>query len=74
MLFRSTAHAYIVELKYLKPDATEEEARKQWYEAEEQIRGYAYGKAVRNLSGKATLHLIVVQIKGYNLYRMEEVR
>lgn len=70
----TTAHAYIVELKYLKPDATEEEARKQWFEAEEQIRGYAYGKAVKNLSGKATLHPIVVQIKGYNLYRMEEVR
>ena len=69
----TTAHAYIVELKYLKPDATEEAALKQWDEAVEQIRGYGEGKAVRVLSGKAALHLIVVQIKGHSLYRMDEV-
>ncbi len=69
----TTAHAYIVELKYLKPDATEETAAKQWDEAAEQIRGYGDGKAVRTLAGKAALHLIVVQIKGYSLYRMDEV-
>ena len=70
----TTAHAYIVELKYLKPDATEETAAKQWDEAVEQIRGYGEGKAVRALAGKAALHLIVVQIKGHSLYRMDEIR
>ena len=70
----TTAHAYIVELKYLKPDATEEAAAKQWDEAVEQIRGYGEGKAVRALAGKAALHLIVVQIKGHSLYRMDEIR
>ena len=69
----ATAHAYIVELKYLKPDATEEAAAKQWDEAVEQIRDYGKGKAVSALAGKARLHLIVVQIKGYSLYRMDEV-
>ena len=69
----TTAHAYIVELKYLKPDATEEAALKQWDEAVEQIRGYGEGKAVRVLAGKAALHLIVVQIKGHSLHRMDEV-
>lgn len=70
----TTAHAYIVELKYLKPDATEEDAQKQWNEAEEQIRGYSAGKAVKHLVGKATLHLIVAQIKGYSLYHLDEVK
>ena len=69
----TTAHAYIIELKYLKPDATEDAAAKQWDEAVEQIRGYGNGKAVRVLAGKAKLHLIVVQIKGHTLYKMEEV-
>ena len=70
----TTAHAYIVELKYLKPDATEEDAQKQWNEAEEQIRGYSAGKAVKHLVGKATLHLIVAQIKGYSLHHLDEVK
>lgn len=70
----TTAHAYIVELKYLKPDATEEDAKKQWNEAEEQIRGYSTGKAVKHLAGKATLHLIVAQIKGYSLHHLDEVK
>lgn len=69
----TTAHAYIVELKYLKPDATEEAAAKQWDEAVEQIKGYGAGKTVLALAGNAELHLIAVQIKGYSLYRMEEI-
>lgn len=69
----TTAHAYIVELKYLKPDATKEAAGKQWDEAVEQIKGYGAGKTVLALAGNAELHLIAVQIKGYSLYRMEEI-
>ena len=69
----TTAHAYIVELKYLKPDATEESAQKQWNEAVEQIRGYGAGEKVKVLCGQAALHLIVAQIKGYELHRLEEI-
>ncbi len=69
----TTAHAYIVELKYLKTDAGEEAARKQWDEAAEQIRGYGEGSKVKALCGNAALHLIVAQIKGYDLHRMEEI-
>ncbi len=69
----TTAHAYIVELKYLKTDATEETARKQWDEAAEQIQGYGEGSKVKALCGNAALHLIVAQIKGYDLYRLEEI-
>ena len=69
----TTAHAYIVELKYLKPDATKKAAGKEWEEAVEQIKGYGAGKTVLALAGNAELHLIAVQIKGYSLYRMEEI-
>ena len=69
----TTAHAYIVELKYLKPDTTEESAQKQWNEAVEQIRGYGAGEKVKALCGQAALHLIVAQIKGYELHRLEEI-
>ncbi len=69
----TTAHAYIVELKYLKTDAGEEVARKQWDEAAEQIRGYGEGSKVKALCGNAALHLIVAQIKGYDLHRLEEI-
>ena len=69
----TTAHAYIVELKYLKSDATDEAAQKQWDEAAEQIRGYGEGQAVKVLAGKAAVHLIVAQIKGYDLHRLEEI-
>ena len=69
----TTAHSYIVELKYLKTDATEETAQKQWDEAVEQIKGYGAGEKVHALCGDTSLHLIVAQIKGCDLYRLEEI-
>ncbi len=69
----TTAHSYIVELKYLRPDSTEEAAQRQWDEAAEQIRGYGEGEKVRTLCGKTRLHLIVAQIKGHDLHRLEEI-
>ncbi len=70
----TTAHSYIVELKYLKTDATEEAAQKQWDEAAEQIRGYGAGEKVKTLCGKTQLHLIIAQIQGCDLHRLEEIR
>ena len=66
-------HSYILELKYLKTDATEAEADKQWSEAVEQIKSYAADKKLQSMLHGTQLHSIVVQIKGYNLMRMEEV-
>ena len=63
------AHSYILELKYLKTDATKAEAEKQWAEAEEQIRGYAEAPRVRQLTNGTILHLIVLQIRGYKTER-----
>ena len=62
-------HSYIIELKYLKTDATKAEAERQWQEAEEQIRGYAEGPRVKQMVGKTQLHLLILQIRGYELER-----
>ncbi len=66
-------HSYILELKYLKADATEAEADKQWSEALEQIKTYAADRKLQSMLHGTQLHSIVVQIKGYDLMRMEEV-
>ena len=67
------AHSYILELKYLKQDATAEEADAQWAEAVSQITRYAQDEKVRLLCGPTQLHLIVAQYRGYQLVRLEEV-
>ena len=65
-------HSYILELKYLKTDATEAEAEKQWTEAVEQIKTYAADKKLQSMLHGTQLHPIVVQIKGYDLVKYEE--
>jgi hydrogenase maturation factor len=66
-------HSYILELKYLKAEATEAEADRQWNEALEQIKTYAADRKLQSMLHGTQLHSIVVQIKGYDLMRMEEV-
>lgn len=66
-------HSYILELKYLSADATDGKAEVQWAEAVEQIRAYAQGDRVRLLSAGTELHSIVVQVKGHETVRVEEV-
>ncbi len=67
------AHSYILELKYLKTDATKAEAEKQWAEAEKQIRGYAEAPRVRQLTAGTTLHLVILQIRGYETERFARI-
>lgn len=71
--YPDVAHSYILELKYLKPDATNAQAASQWEEAEAQIRRYAKDRVVRQLTAGTTLHLVIVQIKGHERLRAEEV-
>ena len=66
-------HSYIIELKYLPMTATDADAEKQWNEAEDQIRGYAQGKVVRQMTGGTELHLVIAQIKGYDLLKLDKV-
>jgi hypothetical protein len=71
--FPMVKHSFIIELKYLKTSDSEEKAARQWQEAVAQIKGYAQGERVKAMTGGTALHLIVVQMRGYEVNRMEEV-
>ena len=71
--YPQTAHSYIIELKYLTAKDSEEAAKRQWQEAEEQVRRYAKDRKVTALSQGSELHLIVMQVRTYELVRLEEV-
>ncbi len=73
VVYPMVQHSYILELKYLKTDATEAEAEKQWTEGVEQIKTYATDKKLQSMLHGTQLHPIVVQIKGYDLVKYEEV-
>ena len=74
LTYPMVAHSYILELKYLKTDATEAEAERQWTEAVEQIKTYAADKKLQSMLHGSTLHSIVIQIKGYDLVKYEEIK
>ena len=67
------AHSYIIELKYLKQDATEAEAEAQWADAAAQVRHYATDVKLPQLCGHTQLHLVVAQFRGHHLERSDEV-
>lgn len=66
-------HSYIVELKYLSVKDSEAKAEVQWQEAVEQVRRYATATRVMQLVQETELHLIIMQFRGCELVRMEEV-
>jgi hypothetical protein len=69
----SMMHSYIIELKYLPSSETDAKAEAQWQEAVEQIHRYMQAPKVHLLSKGTVLHGIVLQVKGTELYRTEEV-
>ena len=66
-------HSYILELKYLKANDSEEEAHKQWDEGVSQVRRYATDRKVELMTRDTELHLLVMQVKVCELVRLEEV-
>ncbi len=66
-------HSYIVELKYLSVKDTESKAEAQWQEAVAQIKNYATAPKVRQMIHDTELHCIIMQFRGWELERMEEV-
>ena len=66
-------HSYIIELKYLRRDATESEKESQWQAGLEQLRRYGEDARVRQLAENTTLHLVILQMRGAELVRLEEV-
>ena len=83
----ASQHSYILELKVLSKKEFDEElkdefdengkpmtkAEKQWRDAVKQIRRYAAAPRVEALRQGTTLHKIIMQFKGWELARMEEV-
>lgn len=67
------AHSYILELKYLRQEDSEEVAVEQWEKAVEQIRGYAQAPMVEVLRKGTQLHLLILQFRGYRLVRHGEI-
>lgn len=67
------AHSYILELKYLPVKDFDTKADAQWEEAVNQIKEYAVAPRVRQLVQGTQLHCIVMQFRGWELMRMEEV-
>ena len=82
-----TKHSYILELKVLSKKEYDEEAKdafredgtlmtkseKQWEDAIKQIDRYAVAPRVEVLRQGTTLHKIIMQFKGWELARLEEV-
>ncbi len=83
----ASQHSYILELKVLSKKEFDEEAKdayhadgtpmtkaeKQWADAEEQIKRYSEAPRVEALRQGTTLHRIIMQFKGWELARMDEV-
>ena len=83
----ATKHSYILELKMLAKKEWDEKAKdachedgtpmtkaeKQWEDAVEQINRYAVAPRVEALRQGTQLHKIIMQFKGWELGRMEEV-
>lgn len=72
-IYPMVKHSFILELKYLKTDASEADAERQWAEAVEQIKGYAADRTLQAMLHNTTLHPVIIQIRGYDLVRYEEI-
>lgn len=71
--FSEVAHSYIIELKYLSAKDSAAKAETQWAEAIEQIHRYSESGRLQQLIRDTQLHCIVLQFRGLELERMEEV-
>ena len=83
----ASQHSYILELKVLSRKEFDEELKdvfkedgspmkkseKQWLDAVEQIKRYADAPRVEALRQGTTLHKIIMQFKGWELARIEEI-
>ena len=76
----ATKHSYILELKLLpkrekgmSQEAYEAAIKRQWDDAEVQIKHYAEAQRVEALRQGTQLHKIIMQFDGWKLFRMDEV-
>lgn len=66
-------HSYIMELKYVKPTATEAELTAKMNEAEHQLRTYAADTNLTKQCASMQLHLLKVIFKGAEMVVCEEI-
>jgi hypothetical protein len=69
----ATKHSYIIELKYLAVSDSTEKAEAEWQDATRQLQQYVQAPKVQLLCAGTQLHAIIVQVKGSELLRCEEV-
>lgn len=67
-------HAYIMELKYVKPGTADTELEAKSKEAENQLRQYARDKSLLRLCGGRTLHLLRLVFQGPDMAVCEELQ
>ena len=72
--FPEVAHAYLLELKYLKSGDTDEEGMKALEEAKAQLDQYAQDARLPQLMSGKPIHKIAIIYKGNDLWRVEEWR
>ena len=62
--YPEVAHSYIMELKYVKPTATDAEIQEKACEADAQLQKYSADKVVKRLCAGTQLHLLKVVFRG----------
>ena len=62
--YPEVAHSYIMELKYVKPTATDAEIQEEACEADAQLQKYSADKVVKRLCAGTQLHLLKVVFRG----------
>ena len=70
--FPEVAHAYLLELKYLKSGDTDEEGMKALEEAKAQLDQYARDTRLPQLMSGKPIHKIAIIYKGNDLWKIEE--
>ena len=72
-LFTDMEHSYIIELKYLRSQATDMEAEAAVQEAQAQVLRYADTVNVGENIGHTTLHKVIVVYRGVDMVACEEL-
>ena len=70
--FPEVAHAYLLELKYLKTGDTDEEGNKALEEARAQLEQYAQDARLTQLMNGKPIHKIAIIYKGNDLWKVTE--
>ena len=73
-IFKDMEHSYIIELKYLKSNATEAEVKAAVRQAEAQVCRYAETVNVNDNIGHTTLHKVYVVYSGVEMVACDEIK